>query len=264
MTATAYATLSGGTRTAVKTHRPWQVRPVLPPKEQCPLCSKPQLDEYHPTPGWRTFANSNTPFSFHRLLAPTKCWEIAKLWELGGQGTLTSTLRLVLNEMNRTGIRGNPAWIFTHVGYGAGQNLSHHHWHILRPPDTPSFPSTGDHVPLWETQTLRIILCGIRAGQILVLPKDAEDVERLLPDLAAAVWRIITAFNEKFDRPDYCVFLGIHGPRQWFLRYTPILNNWGGTEFAALDCGTPFVLPWAHQATEAFLTSSGAATPSSL
>jgi hypothetical protein len=67
--------------------------------------------------------------------------------------------------------------------------------------------------------------------------------------------RVVDVFNRKFEWPDYCLFLGIHTPREWFVRYTPILNNWGGADFAALDFGTPFVLPWPHRATAAHLLS---------
>lgn len=45
------------------------------------------------------------------------------------------------------------------------------------------------------------------------------------------------------------------GEADWHVRYTPILNPWGMTEYAAIDYGTPFVLPWSHAKTVEFLKS---------
>ena len=94
-----------------------------------------------------------------------------------------------------------------------------------------------------------------RAGQVWIFPKEPVKMEEVLAELANTAWKVISTFNKKCGNPDYCLFLGIHESSRWFARYTPILNNWGGTEFAAFDCGTSFVLPWSHQATKAFLLS---------
>lgn len=40
---------------------------------------------------------------------------------------------------------------------------------------------------------------------------------------------------------------------EWFAKYIPILNQWGGSEYMALDHGTPFCLPWTHEATRDLL-----------
>ncbi|MCR4328862.1 MAG: hypothetical protein NUV53_05160 [Patescibacteria group bacterium] len=83
-----HLTLCGGTRTAVKTVRPWQVPmncPQYPHKrEDCPLCTQPQIDEHSLSRRWKGFQNNNSPFSFHRLITPDECWDAITLWSLGG------------------------------------------------------------------------------------------------------------------------------------------------------------------------------------
>ena len=253
-----YHTLSGGTRTAVKTHRPWQPKLVFPKStDDCPFCSKEQADEFHPVPDWKTFANANTPWPYHRLLVPATCWNEEALRSLGGPDTLRQTLRLCYDEALRT--RGSnlmPVWIYTHIGYGAGQNFAHHHWHISAPVTTPKPVELDGEEELWENDGLRVTLYGVRAGQVLITPRDPGPFSTsTIASVAREASRVVDVFNRKFEWPDYCLFLGIHTPREWFVRYTPILNNWGGADFAALDFGTPFVLPWPHRATAAHLLS---------
>jgi len=255
----SHSTLSGGTRTSVKTARPWQVPMYTPAnRSDCPLCSREQIDEYYPTAGWKTFQNSNTPWPYHRLLTPTECWPIGKLWSLGGERTvLVGMLQLAIDEVLRTRQKQlYPIWIFTHVGYGAGQNFPHHHWHITSPADKPKPLIVPDSaVKLWDdNKRFGTYMCGVRAGQALIVPKKRlRFSDYVASKLAEESSRLVEIFNKKFDNPDYCLFFGLHGPEEWFVRYTPILNNWGGSEFMALDTDTPFVLPWPHEATRDFL-----------
>ncbi len=249
----SHSTLSGGTRTSAKTVRPWQVRLEVPAnRADCMLCTRPQLDEHYPADGWKTFGNSNTPWQYHRLLTPTDCWPIDKLWLLGGPGTLATALELAINDVIRS--RGHlfPIWIFTHIGYGAGQNFAHHHWHICEPAPKPKRLELDGCVDLWGNPSFETVLGGVRAGQAFILPK-ALYKQELVPELAVESSKLIEKFNDKFNRPDYCLLLAIHNEVEWWVRYTPILNNWGGSEFAALDLNTPFVLPWPHEATAAHL-----------
>lgn len=248
--------MSGGTRTTVKTTRPWQVRMTLPANQSdCPLCSREQIDEYIPEPGWwKTFENSNTPWPYHRLLIPAYCWPIDKLWSLGGKETLETMLRLAIDDVVRT--RGHlfPIWIYTHIGYGAGQNLPHLHWHICEPPTKPkNLDCEGLLTPLWSSDAFSVHLGGTRAGQAFIFPKVSYIPQSDLSKFATESWKLVEMFNNKFNQPDYCLFIALHSETEWWARYTPILNNWGGSEFAALDLGTPFVLPWPHEATRDFL-----------
>ena len=252
-----HLTLSGGTRTIVKTVRPWQPKLVFPAtKEDCPFCSKSQEDEFTPGMGWKTFKNSNTPWPYHRLLIPTTCWEEEGLRSLGGRATLDVALRLAFNEVLRTRpANWAPIWIYTHIGYGAGQNFPHHHWHINEPVTTPRPLNVEGEEELWQTDDFRVVVCGVRAGQTLIIPKKRRIFSsEVISQLSREAWRVVHLFNEKFDSPDYCLFLGINDAvDEWYIRYTPVLNNWGGSEIAALDHGTPFVLPWPHAATVAYL-----------
>lgn len=267
-------TLSGGTRTAVKTSRPWQPKLVFPETENCPFCSKRQEDEYAPKRGWKTFKNSNTPFSYHRLLIPTYCWNEAALRSLGGRDGLRTAWQIILAEITRTKALF-PTWIMAHIGYGAGQNITHLHWHILAPSGDPQtfiiFGSVPrDYVHLDDSQCLATGLTGIIAGQAVIypaLPKGDikytvtadflfEDNSPVLDELADETAKLIEMYNKKFNFPDYALVLALNSKSHWYVRYTPKLNNWGGTEFAALDHGTPFVLPWSHEATAEHLKSN--------
>lgn len=267
-----HQTLSGGTRTKVKTVRPWQVRMPCPETEEmradCPFCSREQQDKHMIARGWKTFQNSNTPFPYHRLLVPDVCWPEKKLWSLGGNMILENRtyllglmLRMAISEVKRT--RGElwPIWIYIHVGYGAGQNFPHPHWHLCGAPTEPKPLFEKGKLPegseiLFVGSQFTSVLCGVRAGQVAIvpLPKAKLDTWKLVDsfvveELANEAMRVIELFNEKFDRPDYCLFLALNSPTDWHVRYTPILNNWGGSEFAALDYGTPFVEPWRHKDT---------------
>ena len=262
-------TLSGGTRGTVKPGpRPWQVAlPERPGKNaDCALCSQPQLDEHKVAEGWKTFRNLNTPFPFHRLLIPAECWNTSRLRTLGGPDILEKMFRLALGEIGRTRTETWPTWIYTHIGYGAGQNFPHLHWHLCGAP-TPPAPIFGSEgvlnalTPLWESERLITAVGGVFAGQTIIrpypLPKYLDTTvlyeDGFFHDLAVAANRVVGVFNRKFNWPDYCLLLAINGPREWHVRYTPRLNNWGGSEFAALDYGTPFVLPWPHEATGEYL-----------
>lgn len=265
-------TLSGGTRTSVKTERPWQPKLVFPKSSaDCPFCSCKQEDEYFPNPRWKTFQNSNTPFPYHRLLIPVECWDEKTLRSLAGKEMLGIALHYAIKEIARTRNSFFPSWIYTHIGYGAGQNLTHQHWHLCGAPTEPQPLVVGDccdgnEITLLHGQYTTTILHGVRAGQVLIVPHDDGEGDIITtenfttdPYVQKSVFRtiywVIERFNKKFNYPDYCLFIALNSATDWHIRYTPILNNWGGSEFAALDYGTPFCLPWPHSATAEFLKS---------
>src|SRR5580700_5355537 len=105
-------TLAGGTRTEPKTIRPWQQKLVFPPKDQCAFCSKSHQDEYAISTGWKTFENSITPLSYHRLLVPMECWPEERLWSLDGPHGIETILSLAFHEIERTRESLYPMWIF--------------------------------------------------------------------------------------------------------------------------------------------------------
>ncbi|MCR4328861.1 MAG: hypothetical protein NUV53_05155 [Patescibacteria group bacterium] len=148
-----------------------------------------------------------------------------------------------------------PTWIFTHVGYGAGQNFPHHHWHVLQPGTEPKELRIGnDMIDLWESEAFVTVLTGVRAGEALIYPRPDYTKRDAFPErLAEDALRLILKFNQKFNNPDYCFLVAFNDPGEWFARYIPILNQWGGSEWMALDHRTPFTLPWPHEATRDFL-----------
>lgn len=278
-------TLCGGTRTSVKVDRPWQPKMVFPTPNPCPFCTKKQEDEYMHCPDdyfyFKTFQNSNTPFPYHRLLIPTRCWEERELRNLGGRDALGLALECAFKEVLRTRPRVYPTWIYTHIGYGAGQNLTHNHWHLCGAPTEPkplaidgetlfafsqAFADKSSQVILSFGQFVTAIVHGVRAGQVIIAPHSVGAggiittnnfvtnpyVQKNVFD---TTHQIVNLFNQKFNYPDYCLFVALNSETDWHIRYIPILNNWGGSEFAALDYGTPFVLPWPHSETVKFLKS---------
>lgn len=273
-------TLCGGTRTTVKVDRPWQPKMVFPTPNPCPFCTKKQEDEYtyHPEDYFhcKTFQNSNTPFPYHRLLIPAVCWDEWTLRNLGGEDILKMMLSCALQEVKRTKEKFYPVWIFTHIGSGAGQNLTHNHWHLLAPPTDPKIFLKYDALGLivsgedilWRSWRLTVAVSGVRAGQTFIGPtrpkvngirtlsaRDVLENPSLFSELMEETYKLVMLFNDKFLNPDYCLLLALNSEDDWHIRYTPILNNWGGSEFAALDYGTPFVLPWPHSETVKFLKS---------
>ncbi|MBI4087748.1 MAG: hypothetical protein HY434_02880 [Candidatus Liptonbacteria bacterium] len=253
----------------MKTDRPWQVPLAYPNRGKCGLCNKDDESKHIPGPGWKSFQNAFTPYPYHRILVPDTCWENEKLRSLGGADTIRTALGYALAEVKRTRIEPFPIWIFTHVGYGSGQNFPHHHWHILEPATEPESFLTADDFNQMEATTISesehfsAALWGIKAGQTFIVPKydtsksmgasslfgDAE----LLRELAEEMGAIVDLFNQKFNSPDYCLHLDLSHEYDWFAVYTPILNNWGGTEFIAPYRGTPYTLPWPHKITAAYL-----------
>ncbi len=257
-------TLSGGTRNVVKAHRPWQPKLVFPSESNpCPFCTRAQNDEYVPEAGWKTFQNFYTPFPYHRLLIPSNCWDETKLRNLGGEQLLLAALRVAIAELRRTREHICPTWVYAHVGYGAGQNLTHLHWHLCGAPTAPqaAFADDAESVLLNSSAHFNITLCGVRAGQTIVRPNDEENIclvdvlgnDELFREFVFQAYWVVDIFNRRLHYPDYCLFLALNGEPDIHFRYTPILNNWGGSEFAAVDYGTPFVMPWPHSATKEYL-----------
>lgn len=260
--------LSGGTKKEVKTSRPWQSKIAF--SEHCPFCTVKQEEVVRiPGDGWRIVVNTGTPLAYSRLLVPIECWDEPRIRMLGGPEAIEEALRYGLEEGARRDYPNAPLWIGVHAGHGAGQNLAHLHWHIVEPPTEPRIlpVSYGDALRrgevLCENEWFMVVMCGVRAGQLAILPQ--RGMTRRAPDLlthtgvraalAEETSRVIALYNRKFHSPDFAVLLAQHAPDNWHVRYTPILNQWGIAEFAALDYGTPFHLPWPHAETVAFLNA---------
>lgn len=259
-------TFSGGTRTIVKIHRPWQPKLRFPEvREACELCVKQDDGEHHPGRGWKVFPNLYTPSPWHSLLIPDRCWPEDRLRALDGEDGLARALIYGLREPDRLEKPRFPLWLQAHIGYGAGQNFPHYHWHVYPPPDAPrSFvppvlASLASNQMLWSHGPFTTAICGVRAGQALIYAHNGISATRLYEDdqfvtqLATEIHQVVTRFNQKFLYPDYQLQLAITNKHEWHVRYTPILNNWGASEFAAIEQGTAFILPWPHEETVKFL-----------
>lgn len=251
--------LYGGTRTSVRpmrVNRPWQVGLKFQTKDDCPFCSRTQLDEYFPEPGWKTFQNAATPWPWHRLLIPTECWDEQTLWSLGGKERIATILSLSLKEILRTRRSPYVVRVHVHVGYGGGQNYPHQHTHILEEPIGPIalFDDArfwGNLTVLQDSERFITALYGVRAGQCYIYHKSRisarpflSNEDGLVDELAAEISRLIDLFNRKCENPDYALTIALDGPRQWYASYTPILNQWGGPELAAINDRTVYVHPW--------------------
>ncbi len=245
------STVAGGTRTAIKTNRPWQVPMEVKPKE-CPFHDVNDgftLKEIDYEDGWRVRQNRWTPFPFHRVVYPPECWEPERLYALGGVDEIRRAFRIATHEMPPD----KDILMSTHIGYSAGQNYGHLHWHVLEPikKEKSGFVLENDpSLRIFESPGLSVIAGGHRAGQCFIVPYDGQFSHK---DIAIVISKIVELYRKKFFAPDYC--LGLRFQNQHFIYgfYVPILNNWGATEYLGLLEGTPITLPWPHSATVEFL-----------
>lgn len=260
-------TLSGATRSNVITTRAWQ--PTLV-RRKCPFCENPPEEgEYSPGPGWRLLFNKFTPHKYHRLLIPTECWPDDKLRDLGGEDSFRQAITYALAEIPKHRPAFFPTRIVSYIGHNAGQNLAHHHWHLLEPDvqpeklviDVEAARERGEI--LCESEHFVTLAYGVRAGEMVVEPRPGKRLlathllidPALVKEVVQEVHHLVARYNEKFNWPDYSVNFVLHAPDDWRVHYIPFLNNWGGTEYLAIYYGTQFVLAWPHAETVRFLQS---------
>lgn len=255
-------TVTGGTRTAVKLDRPWQVDIEINP-ETCPFCTKPQeILEDHGS--WIVLPNTFTPYPTHRLIIPRVCLPKGGLRTLGGSQGITTALGIAETTISKI---GRPQMLHSvHCGYQAGQNLPHLHHHVLDN-DFPGFKShdASDEVlrltDVVETRILTkggitVVAGGHRAGQCYVVPTGDFIFQT---DVGEVLFRLIQMFAEKFKSkqglpPDFMFSSRFRNGEFVYGKFIPILNNWGTTEYHALEGEQPFTLPWPHEKTVRHLT----------
>ena len=252
-------TSGGGTRTEVKLDRPWQV-PLAVNQATCPFCTirKDEPSLVPVEPGWRVIKNNFTPFPFHRLIIPSVCWPVEELWKLGGEEKIAEALSSVNTVMAAESHR-NEMWLGVHIGYLAGQNVCHLHYHLLEPIATPRESSTHqlsknatDEYLVYLDPHYSVHAGGVRAGQLIIQPVESASFDP--SDLARVLSQIISrgnwAFQSKQERPpDFMVALRFEeGHFSWGF-YLPIVNFWGFTEIFGLMLDVPLILPWPHAKT---------------
>ena len=278
------ATLSDGTRSTVGIDRPWQKalnQEVDIVVVTCPFCTEEQpgadrtlvvkVFNRGKAGKWKIRKNRMTPFPFHHLILPLECYDNETLWTLGGERKIAGALHTARSAMRGYGGSNiEDAFFFVHIGYSAGPRWKHENWHLIEPPRKPTLMES-DLIELAERENLvvfrnlgfTVVAGGCRAGQCYIIPRRGE--MEMFPDrqantLATTIHRLVTLFNQKFTsaqglKPDFQVFVRFMNRRLVYAKYTPILNMWGGSEYAAIDEMTPFVLPWPHEATVRHLLS---------
>ncbi|OGF52117.1 hypothetical protein A3I27_02530 [Candidatus Giovannonibacteria bacterium RIFCSPLOWO2_02_FULL_43_11b] len=254
----------GGTRTAIKLSRPWQ--PSLPPiaPEKCPFCKESQLEEIslpNLPAGWCLRSALYTPHRRHRLVIPKKCWDAETLQKLGGYARISEALEIVRLATKDDQVEMST---FIHVGYSAGQNLAHAHWHLMevRVREPLMLAGFSQELLVLQGEKFNIFAQGARAGECLVVSREKqlkfnEDMAKKLADVLE--W-IVARGNEKFRStegrpPEFSISVRISADGYFrYADYCPILNAWGATEyvFAHLE-GSPITLPWPHELTAAYL-----------
>lgn len=256
----------GGTRTSIKVDRPWQVDIKIDPTT-CPFEDKEEANlAYHPQDGgWRVLDNRYTPFEHHRLIIPEACWTAEQLRILGGEEKIAAVLTVVNDLMTSepTGF-----WLGVHVGPLAGQNVGHLHYHLLVPLSPLSRSTENDVVAYAQSRNPSLVICeaedfkvvagGCKAGQCFIVPKCEIELSAQTTSLAKLLNYIITLYNDKFRSlqgltPDFAIGIEFSRGKMRYGCYTPVLTNWGFTEYFGLIEGSPLILPWPHEESARYL-----------
>jgi len=252
--------VSGGTRNKISLSRPWQtpLGKLIKP-ETCPFCTKPQEEIFLPgmPNGWRLLPNIFTPHENHKLIVPDVCWNADMLQALGGAKSIQSVFEIagkaVFGEKQEV-------VLFTHIGFAAGQNLGHHHWHLLKPRTSRNLEKINlrDERVVAHTETLIVFADGARAGECLIVPNGNKAIfTEILEKLADFLENFVGFCNEKWKSvdlgmpPDFILTVRISkNGRFRYADYCPILTMWGGYEYV-LACREKahFTLPWTHEFT---------------
>ncbi len=275
------STLSGGTRTSITgLDRPWQKEMVID-RSICPFCREEQpgadrsyivsVHDYKEAGAWKVRRNRMTPFPYHRLILPLECYESEEtLWYLGGERKITGALYAAGDVMHSEDFPCEHVFFYVHVGYSAGQRWGHEHWHFVEPPTSPTLGKSDldeladrKELVVFSDRGFTVVAGGCRAGQCYILPNDECSKMAFAAQmdiLAANIHRLLGLFNRKFNsaqelKPDFEIFVRFSDGNLIYAKYIPILNMWGGSEYAAIDELTPFVLPWPHEATVRHLLS---------
>ncbi|MGC9968356.1 MAG: hypothetical protein ABSC29_01325 [Minisyncoccia bacterium] len=255
-----------------------EAKKSLPP---CALCKKyvtaspVTLAETVP-PGWKVVRNDFTPHYFHILVIPAMCWEEEVLRRLGGREKIEEMLRAAMSVVWSGEAADMNFWLGVHVGYLAGQNFPHPHMHELQTSANPPHVTRSlweelrnlqtDERVVAETPKFVVSAGGLRAGQLLIMPKSFMPMAShdLIAELAELLDKIVTLCGNKFRSiqglpPDFHLSLGFCNGNFQGGEYVPRLNNRGFTESYPLTFGLadaiPFILPWPHWETAAYLKS---------
>lgn len=260
--------LFGGTRNEMKLSRPWQLplSQIVQPAT-CPFCTEPHKELPLPPgspKGWRLLPTIYTPHTDHCLIVPETCKPDEWLQRWGGYEALSQAFSIaasVIAEANQE------ITLLTAVGYLAGQNLGHPHFHVLQshakvPMDFHTLLSytETDSVRIFSEEPWIVAAGGATAGECLIVPTDVRDFASTTESLAKVISRIIDLGNVKFKSkeglaPQYGIIVRIatDGTIR-YASYSPILHLWGPLQYVSGQLeGEALVLPWSHETTATYL-----------
>lgn len=261
-----FRVLYGGTRTGVCLARPWQVVAPYDPAK-CAFCRGEGKEIKEFASGWKLLENLYTPNDFHQMVIPPSCWRDNEIRILGG----TIEADAAFENIGEV-IAGNPEQANMHVaayvGWLAGQNVPHLHYHIVGPRHCDhtredalaGFMRSSERVFFWE-DGIKVVAESIeRAGQCFFVPVESGgDVD--MANLGTVVQQVVALYARAFvssDKglaPDFQLFFSF---RRWgqlaYGSYLPILNHLGSTDtVGAHHSGSPINHPWTSEETLAHL-----------
>lgn len=256
----------------VKLNRPWQV-PIVIDRHSCPfaqgnLREEEILKRYH-NGSWLLIKNTMSPLSFNQMLIPKDCWKREKLIRLGGLEEIIAALEIIAGEVSK--IDHKYIQVGVHVGYLAGQNVTHLHYHILSPRENGNvhfiefkiipLPQLRAHSEkpsrtVFRHKKVNVVTGGHRAGQCYFFIDGTFDAQ----NFSEALYRLIMLYFEKFKSvqgapPDYSAGLVFKDGKFQYGLTVPILNHWGLANYAALSSGGVVILPWSHEISAEHLRS---------
>jgi len=260
--------IAGGTRNEIKLSRPWQKEIEVNPAT-CPFCTgKGQVLAALEGGKWLLIKNKFTPYPFHEMVIPARCWSPDKVRVLGGEEDIAVAFRLIQREIGNHSVK--KLRVTVHVGALAGQNVGHLHYHIVEymldgdasesrvPSVMRVFFRTRHDLVLSQSNSFIVGVGGLKAGQCFILP---DRYHTSVAVLARELSRLVLLYNKKFKSaqglsPDFSLALQfLNGELQYGI-YTPILNHWGAAEQMTLyEPGCPITLPWPHEMTAEYLKS---------
>lgn len=258
------STCCGGTRTAIKLDRPWQMR-MTPHPESCPFELEAMIRDkrkfLYSIGQWRVIKNDFTLFDWHVMMVPTGCWEETMLRRLGGCNEIKTVLALTM-EMVRDSKKPY-LWFCVNIGAAAGQNYAHQHYHLYTPATRGRklVDLCGLRRPdllLAEICDFKIYLGGHKAGQCFILPNGKMSDPDFVYGLGATLDWIINLYAERFRSkqglpPDFSFGMVFHRGQMRYGAFVPILNLWGAFDYLAFMREGPVILPWPHKVTLNYL-----------
>lgn len=191
---------------------------------------------------------------------------------MGGAQGIGSALK-VAAKIGKDNKKYGKLWIGVHVGWHAGQNLYHPHYHVIEPLSALDVKGNAEESPgldvtetaVMKSETMAVHCAGCITGQCWI-SVDTQELRDYIEawgfmegscrhngthELAETLANLIALYNDRFKStqglpPDFNLWLEIENGYLLGGTYTPILNQIGFDGYAAIQRNTPFVLAWSH------------------